>query len=311
MSSIVNNDSLTKSYLDTNSLKKEEEIKVAEQTSSKSKVDLLNAKIHGTTSSTLHMMGVIEGEQRHSLIPLGNLMKMGVPCFSGECHVGIKGVNKVGTSWTSNFEYAIDNYAKDTDFYADRKSTIQWLDKTLEMPESPFQDPVYGMHANNPLFWSKFDLKVRRYRALSTKDTESETLNKISKWLDSAIKHINKYKKFDESNKELYEESINKIEEIILSLKEEKVFRLTKDTQEAIEKPFPIAFVSLDVKDDEVYESGDHEYCVQRNMKLGRDIQYIATESAHVSKVQSYLKENGLFDKVFVLTFDTLLKAQK
>ncbi len=293
-----------------------------------SKSDVSKGKLcHGTTFSTLYLMGKLKGEDEHNLMPFGALATKKIPVFAGECFKGIadKGCNQKYTSWVEMHKAATAiEYAKNFPF--DPKKSKQVFQEIIEDTQLVLaghrtKSRDYDAFTRNSVpfaidctstywnaHWNQMILKIRQIKAWDEEDFDKELKEGLSVWIENVILYAIDVKKM--IGEKDYDKVMEKLNTIKDEIKNPSAFSLTTTDRESIQKTHPIVFISP--RNDLGVETGrTGETFVEQKMKLGEEIRWIATEEASVGEVEAYLKLINLANRVTVITFEKLKELSK
>lgn len=263
---------------------------------------------HGTTFSTLYLIGKQKGEDIHCLMPFGELAKKKIPVFSGECTRGIMdtGVNQKYTSWVlaNKADLAI-HYSKTFPFkpesiyerfYNIIKETRQALDTKQSFREIPYAIETESMYWNQILLW------IRQIKAWDEERFQKEFKPGLLIWIEQVISNFPLYKVWCREDR--WETAFAKMKIVQQELVGTTAYTLSAEDRAAIAKNIPIVFVGN--SEDVIWNSRYEERLVQQKMKLGREIRIIATEPSAIPEVENYLKQKHLAWKVSVISLQKL-----
>lgn len=278
-----------------------------------------NSKFHGTVFSTLFVMGKLQGTDRHSLIPFGNLAEKKIPCFAGECFKGINltgGCNRKGTSWTKYLSLAKDYAMGDFSFsFGGSRFTIkrsrdiiqEYLEEFKKYINRPEGEYYYFHFPKDDIQWPRILLSVQRLRVLNDEEFQKELADDLVIFLKEIIIYNNQDRvKNNDEYKDYYEfKSDQNIEYANILIKTitdpiEHPLVTCQEEREAAQDMTPIVLVSPLTED----ELDGTEYIIKRPLKLGKDIPVIATSNKDdLEKVKKYVKDQALTEKVSVVSF--------
>lgn len=261
---------------------------------------------HGTTFSTLYLICKQAGDEQNCLLPFGKLANRRVPVFAGECAsetacLGIrdKGINEKHTSWNWILKYSdsLDRYAKKYPFDVQKtKEKMNTLIKEFRDYNGgfpPYDSTTYG--------WNNVSLQMRQLRAWDEEEFQRVYASDLKDWVRFAISDFK-----EKINIEDYESILAKMRNFEEELSQPVAFRATKIDQENIKKNFPILFIT-DQTEDYIPPKGN-EVGFSRNMQLGREIKWIATEPKNVEEVRSFIRQKNLANRVSVISTEVLKK---
>lgn len=263
---------------------------------------------HGTTFSTLYLICKQVGEEQNCLLPFGKLAKRRVPVFAGECTsesqcLGIrdKAINQTCTSWNYIYRYPVsfDKYAKPFAFDINvTKEKIDDLIKGFRNYKGGF--PPYDSTSHG---WNNVTLLMRQLRAWDEEGFQKTYAPDLKEWVKFAISDLERQR--GTSTIEEYDSVLQKMRDFEKELSDPVFFRVSQIDKENIKKNFPILFIT-DLRDDDYV--GAREVGYSRNMQLGREIKWIATEPQHVEEVSRFIKQKNLAGRVSVISTEVLKK---
>jgi len=264
---------------------------------------------HGTTFSTLYMMGKQTGDDAHCLVPFGQLAKKNIPCFAGECFRGLMdgGHNYTYSSWTSlEGSKVAESYSKHFLFDPQKiKKKFQEIITDCDRESSDRMVP-YSIETHTA-YWNQMILQLRQYRAWDEESFQHDLEPGLQRWIGRVIKYFeaNGQKHFVE---EAFTPALEKMKKLQKEISNPPIFQAEPQDKEHILNAYPVVFItSISLPDS--YLSG--EYLFSRKMKLGRDIQWIATDLPHVEELQEYLRQKNLTRRVSVISFETLKEMRE
>lgn len=274
-----------------------------------------NHKCHGSTFSALYLMSRLEGENHNSLVAYGDLDKLKIPVFSGECFRGIadNGVNREHTSWSNindvnlSFSYANkfpfsieDSKIFLKDIISDNNNYLKELAKDINDKVHIFSQarPRYGMDENSS-YWNKIILKIRQVRAWDETLFQQEFKEGLTSWINEEKSFRERPQFINPTEKPIYQKLVRMIEEINSPL----AFQVSQADKLSILKAYPIIFFTKSVG---TQTFACNEVGIAKKLKLGEDIDIIATSSEHISEIRSHLSQQGLAEKISLVSFETL-----
>lgn len=259
---------------------------------------------HGTTFSTLYMMGKQSGVGKNALVPFGKLAKEKIPCFAGECFVGISdiGVNRTYTSWATIEDAGLaESYSRRFPFNPEKvkKRLLEIITDfdRLSDAQIPFTSTIHTAH------WSQLILQINQYRAWDEDDFQKELAPGLTRWIVKAKEHFSK-----ERAKYFQAEDVTcvlkKMKLVQETLEKSPGFQVSSEDKKQILNAYPIVFMAS-------FEGGwdssiNEEVLFSRDMRLGKEIRWVATDSSHVEELEGYLKEHDLAKRVSVMAFEKL-----
>lgn len=264
---------------------------------------------HGSTFSTLYLICKQSGEEQNSLIPFGKLAQRKIPVFAGECAsesaclgIGDESVNATNTSWTwiYNYSKSLNAYAKKYPFNPKNAEDF-FLDIVKDFKNNP-TFPPYRYDKESRTFNNLF-LQLRQLRAWNEKEFQDKLATDLKAWIEALISFR---EKCEEKTTEEDKSALEKIRAFAQELSDKPTYSLTEVDKENIQKNFPILFIT-NLKDADSYWRGC-EVGYSRNMKLGREVKWIATDPQYMEELQNFLKLKNLTRKVSVVSTDLLKK---
>jgi hypothetical protein len=278
---------------------------------------LAASKFHGTVFSTLFIMSKMPGDDKHAVVHYGKLQALKIPCFAGECSRGISGVNLRGSSWSASIHtsisyatYEFSLFSGGSRFTIERSREIlrRLINDVSVYERTKKSYDLYNPDPDDLSAWNRYELSIRRLRFLDDGAFQKEYSEKLKKWVESSIALCTER---SQNLEELPQNKKRNLDTIPLLKEFEKVIseplenHLIKNEQDCqgITDMTPVIFGSFSVSQKEQLGKSD-EYCVERSMKLGREIQYMMTDTdASVEKIRSYLNREGLGEKISVFKF--------
>lgn len=261
---------------------------------------------HGTTFSTLYQMSKQQGEDAHCMIPFGELAQKKIPVFAGECFRGImdNGVNQKYTSWVlaKRADIAI-LYSHKFPFNPDAiyKILRNIITETLASdPKNGFGLPYANI--TSTAYWNQIILQIRQIRAWDEEKFQKEFKIGLTEWIGREISYFASRKKLFQDD--VWSATMEKMKCVKQELQEPPVYKLSAADKAAISKTYPIVLVA---NSEMIFSDCRHdEILVEQRVKLGRDIQIIATEPSAIPEVEAYLRQQHLARRVSVISLQKL-----
>ena len=272
---------------------------------------------HGTTFSTLHLIGKQEGNDYNCLIPFGELAKKMIPCFAGECYRGISdnGVNQRSISGICIYKVIIAiDYACASSHKFDAKKIKDEFMEIIYLHKNHlfrfFENSIPTLSSAPPDatntydgFWNKMMLKLQQIRAWDEVDFQNDLRSGLINWIDDVIVYHRNRGQIS-CSEDKYKVILEKMKNIRCYLDKSQEYQLTEEDRNAIKKNHPIVFLSNLYPPNHNYDDSELHIC--ERMQLGVDIRWIATTQEAINDVQNHLKMQGLENKVNVITIEAL-----
>lgn len=273
-----------------------------------------NYLAHGTTFGALYLMSRLKGENHNSLISYGDLDKQKIPVFSGECFRGIadNGVNRDKTSWNAmsglgeclsyaeKFPFSIEEVKSYLiDIIKDNEIYKKVIEKEKEENTHVFElsRPRFAMEFNTS-YWNKIKLRIRQLRAWDESIFQEFKEGLIS-WMNEEIAFMHRPILKNPTHLPHYKILQSLLEEV----QNPTVFQLNEEEKENLLKTYPII---LFTNSDNVTFENIKELGITKKLKLGEDIQTIATAPEFMDAIQMHLRQQGLEMKVSLISFAVL-----
>lgn len=275
---------------------------------------------HGTTYSALYLMSRLKGDNKNYFVPFGELDIHKIPVFSGECFRGIasNGINRTYTSWVNiNYNWCARSYAKNNSFHFSFEKTKQFLVDIIKRNDE--NSPPYANSYSSP-YWHQILLKLRQVRAWDESIFQKELKIDLAKWIQSEISYLKAHATqpiseaswgWQDMVNERYkteEEALRLMYKIQKEIEATPNFQLSEENKSEIVKTYPIVFLTphLDVYRSVPLNSCLPEFGIGARLKLGSEIQGIATDPEHIDDIKRFLKSQDLENKVRVISFGAL-----
>lgn len=263
---------------------------------------------HGSTYGALYLMSRLKGRFHNCIVAFGELERQKIPTFSGECFRGIAdgGINRKRTSWSSidkNSEAVYYSRRFPFSFEECKKYLNEIIKDNENHLKGGWSQPPFATRYSTA-HWKKNLLRIRQLRAWDESLFQADFRKELTRWLDAEILYFQKcggcYAEPKESEKHL-----KRMQEMRTEIQSENSFQLDKKDKEQILKAYPIVFLSLS-KEGFFQIPNQSEFAIQGNLKLGQEINGMATEPQHMKKIEAFIQLQGLSKKVKVISFAAL-----
>lgn len=285
--------------------------------------------VHGSNSAILANLH----RTNFHLLSSGRLIHEKIIPFSGELQEGSskRGVNAYNISGTSlDHAELAQRYALKKEFHfnlQNEQATI--ADFIEEINQRKAKGEIFKNNNDTMMWdhWTRLSISLQRIRATTPQFFESHK-NELNVLLDEIEVSFNKFKFSEEYKSKMpktedptgklgyryhdyyYYDHYMNMEGAIQSLK--KAMRDDIRLQENLnlaEQPFPVVFSSRTIHTEPLQLNCPSERVSPKASKLGKDIQYIFTDTIeNMEKLQNYLESNAI-DNVALYTFQELKNA--